>query len=284
MGHESNSTQIVYVDDRSFAAPTVQKLRNVWTSWQEHTAALGFKENISKTQAFARSAKGRRALLAHPDFAPYVTDDFTVLGVSFRPGNTRPSDKEKSKFQKAEAAAKRARMAPVVAFKRQFMATTAAASKAIYGSQALWSLASAGCLDMGWTLSLCVVKLQSWLLLDLLETLKESWQIGPAKAVWVVELDVSWNLLVLLSCLPSSGNILSCFRILLFQLKVSTLGQAMNYVMTLEKRGDGAFGIIWPRGPLVVTLLWSVICSFLANDLRLFRRNAANQSQLTFRQ
>lgn len=128
-----NSTQIVYVDDRSFAAPTVQMLRNVWTSWQEHTAALGFKENISKTQAFARSAKGRRALLAHPDFAPYVTDDFTVLGVSFRPGNTRPSDKEKSKFQKAEAAAKRARVAPVVAFKRQFMATTAAASKAIYG-------------------------------------------------------------------------------------------------------------------------------------------------------
>eukprot|EP00434_Breviolum_minutum_P030506 symbB.v1.2.026978.t1/scaffold2687.1/size73039/8 len=79
-----NSTQIVYVDDRSFAAPTVQMLRNVWASWQEHTAALGFKENISKTQAFARSAKRRRALLAHPDFAPYATDDFTVLGVSFR--------------------------------------------------------------------------------------------------------------------------------------------------------------------------------------------------------
>ena len=56
----------------------------------------------------------------------------TALGVCFCPGNTKPSDKQKARFESGEATALRARCAPVVAYLRQFMATTAATAKAVF--------------------------------------------------------------------------------------------------------------------------------------------------------
>ena len=126
-----SATQVVYVDDRSFACPTVNMLRDLWAQWRNHSVQLGLKENRSKTQVYARTAKARRQLETDPDFAEFAKDQLTALGVCFCPGNTKPSDKQKARF--AEVTALRARCAPVVAYLRQFMATTAATAKAVFG-------------------------------------------------------------------------------------------------------------------------------------------------------
>ena len=128
-----SATQVVYVDDRSFACPTVNMLRDLWAQWRNHSVQLGLKENRSKTQVYARTAKARRQLETDPDFAEFAKDQLTALGVCFCPGNTKPSDKQKARFDSAEVTALRARCAPVVAYLRQFMATTAATAKAVFG-------------------------------------------------------------------------------------------------------------------------------------------------------
>jgi len=57
-----SAIQVVYVDDRSFACPTVHMLRHMWARWRNHSVQLGLKKNMSKTQVYARTLKARRQL------------------------------------------------------------------------------------------------------------------------------------------------------------------------------------------------------------------------------
>ena len=88
---------------------------------------------MAKTQIYAKSVKARRMLAADPIFADFTKDHLTALGVCFCPGNSKPSEKQLARFESAEVTALRARCAPVVAYLRQFMVTTAATTKAVFG-------------------------------------------------------------------------------------------------------------------------------------------------------
>ena len=68
------ATQVVYVDDRSFATPTPEGLRSLWQGWKEHSMFLGLKESRAKTQVFGRTARQRQALADNPDLQPHVQE------------------------------------------------------------------------------------------------------------------------------------------------------------------------------------------------------------------
>ena len=61
---EPRAEQVVYADDRSFAASTaegVARIANLWSAWAER---LGLLENSTKAQFFHANVAGRRKLVA----------------------------------------------------------------------------------------------------------------------------------------------------------------------------------------------------------------------------
>ena len=55
---------MLYVDDRSWAAPTARQCAQIGRQWREWSAIPGLKENETKDQYHHRTARGRRQLLA----------------------------------------------------------------------------------------------------------------------------------------------------------------------------------------------------------------------------
>ena len=92
------------------------------------------KLNVRWTKCVVQSGLPRLATeRADPALAPHVTNCLEVLGVSFTKGNTRPTEKQCSRLDKAKDAARRVRAAPFAGAVRHFYAQCTVASKATYG-------------------------------------------------------------------------------------------------------------------------------------------------------
>ncbi len=63
-----DTTNVVFMADRTFASPTVEQCVQVWDLWKYHIQAIGMQDNITKTQfTFAcRNKKQRDKRQRHP--------------------------------------------------------------------------------------------------------------------------------------------------------------------------------------------------------------------------
>ena len=128
------SAHVVYVDDRTFTAPTVEECVGIWGKWQWHVKALGMKDNLGKTQFTCRKKKGQDELKQNPTTSPFFKECLVALGVCFTAsGRAPPQEKEVQRFRKAHVAADRAAMAPHIAAVRQFFVNSTVVCKATYG-------------------------------------------------------------------------------------------------------------------------------------------------------
>ena len=116
-------TQVLYLDDRSFATTEVNDLFQTWAQWRRHAAQLGMSENLRKTQFFCKNQTKQNSMLQHLDMSPHVTDCLEVLGICFTRGNTEPTPKESGRVARAVDAAHKLRAAPFKGAVRHFFCT-----------------------------------------------------------------------------------------------------------------------------------------------------------------
>ena len=94
---EPRAEQVVYADDRSFAASTAEEVArtaNLWSTWAER---LGLLENSTKAQFFHANVDGRRKLVAQGLRPQSVGDKIRILGYSFQGACARTADNHETK-------------------------------------------------------------------------------------------------------------------------------------------------------------------------------------------
>ena len=131
-------TQLIYVDDRSWAASNPSECETVWNFWKRESTKLGFKENIAKAQFFHVTGSGRRRL-RNTSCEAQVNHEFTVLGVTLRgkPG-CKMSAKEKKRMEAAHVVAARSKALPLQLRSKAFLISCTSAAVASWG----WLLSS----------------------------------------------------------------------------------------------------------------------------------------------
>ena len=131
-------SQLIYVDDRSWAAGNPSECEAVWNFWKRESTKLGFKENIAKAQFFHVTGSGRRRL-RNTSCELQVSHEFTVLGVTLRgkPG-FKMSAKEKKRMEAAQFVAARSKALPLKLRTKAFLISCTSAAVASWG----WLLSS----------------------------------------------------------------------------------------------------------------------------------------------
>ena len=81
----------VFMDDRSFSAEPLETGKSIWEAWKNHSACLGLRENLAKTQIFSRTQDGQFQIRSDPETAPWAKDALVALGVSFTPLGCKPT-------------------------------------------------------------------------------------------------------------------------------------------------------------------------------------------------
>ena len=76
---------MLYVDDRSWAAPAARQCAQIGRQWREWSAILGLKENETKDQYHHRTVRGRRQLLAVGVEGDKITPWPKILGITLVP-------------------------------------------------------------------------------------------------------------------------------------------------------------------------------------------------------
>ena len=79
------------MDDRSFSAEPLETGKSIWEAWKNHSACLGLRENLAKTQIFSRTQDGQFQIRSDPETAPWAKDALVALGVSFTPLGCKPT-------------------------------------------------------------------------------------------------------------------------------------------------------------------------------------------------
>ena len=88
----SDTVQIVYADDRSFACDSARELKRVKTLWQQWAQILGLKENEDKAQYYHLQTKGRRKLVSVGLDPTKIRGSIKVLGYVFSGVLARKAD------------------------------------------------------------------------------------------------------------------------------------------------------------------------------------------------
>ena len=88
----SDTVQIVYADDRSFACDSAHELKRVKTLWQQWAQILGLKENEDKAQYYHLQTKGRRKLVSVGLDPTKIRGSIKVLGYVFSGVLARKAD------------------------------------------------------------------------------------------------------------------------------------------------------------------------------------------------
>ena len=127
-------TQRNFVDDRSWAAPSVQEALAVGDIWDRWTHLLGLINNESKAQYYHATPAGRRNLLSHNVPAANVTDQICILGHVFRPSQQRSLNaKEQDRINSSLALLRRAACLPLSIFAKRLVMATGPLSKVQFG-------------------------------------------------------------------------------------------------------------------------------------------------------
>jgi hypothetical protein len=121
----------VFMDDRSWGSPGIPDLLQVLAWWRQHSHFLGLRENFDKNQFTHRDVKVREDMKTYDALRESTLDHLQALGAVLGKGDLLAS--EVARLQKAAVACAKVRLAPVTAGRRHFVATMAAASKAVYG-------------------------------------------------------------------------------------------------------------------------------------------------------
>ncbi|CAK0828725.1 unnamed protein product, partial [Prorocentrum cordatum] len=104
----------LFVDDRTWTAPTLTEHFRAAEVWREWTSVLGVKESEGKQQWAAAAPSKRRQLLQHGVPADRVHDKLKALGMRFTGGPKRAEvDREKKRVEKALQQARRAKLLPL---------------------------------------------------------------------------------------------------------------------------------------------------------------------------
>lgn len=127
------SKHCVYMDDRSWTSPSAQgvyDIQQAWNRWSEH---IGLKENQTKTQCAALTARGRTQLT--PLFnESHIKEHVEILGVCSSGRNRRKAtSKEKDRQSAAQTLIRRAALLPVSRAAKHTTIRTCATSRATYG-------------------------------------------------------------------------------------------------------------------------------------------------------
>lgn len=126
-----SATHVVFVDDRSWAAPALTAFCGVLRLWKEHSLMLGLRENDRKAQFTHKRAAQRRDMRQHQEIAGAVKDHLVALGAVL--GFGKPVDVEEQRIDKAKACAAKVASAPTGPRAKVFVASCAASTKAAYG-------------------------------------------------------------------------------------------------------------------------------------------------------
>ena len=125
---------MLYVDDRSWAAPTARQCALIGRQWREWSAILGLKENETKDQYHHRTVRGRRQLLAVGVEGDKITPWPKILGITLVPAVGRKTrGTESDRLNAAAWVLKRVRCLPVPFATRVRVAGVSGVSKAAFG-------------------------------------------------------------------------------------------------------------------------------------------------------
>ena len=122
--------QILYADDRSFAAPSAQRVVQVTQLWAQWAAKMGLKENEGKAQFWHQSARGQHSL------APKTKskNDMKILGCHFViKQNRQINDGEKRRLSESQKNLLRTRALPGSISRRSRLAQMTMCPKAGWG-------------------------------------------------------------------------------------------------------------------------------------------------------
>ncbi|CAE7863859.1 Cacna1c, partial [Symbiodinium necroappetens] len=129
-----NAAWMLYVDDRSWAAPNARQCVQIGCQWREWSDTLGLKENESKDQYHHCTVRGRRQLLAAGVPGDRVTPWPKILGVTLVPASRRKTlGTESDRLQAAAWVLKRVLCLPVPFARRVRFAGVCGVSKAAFG-------------------------------------------------------------------------------------------------------------------------------------------------------
>ena len=131
---------MLYVDDRSWVAPTARMCVEIGGEWHNWSNFLGLRENPCKDQFHHRTVKGRRALLAAGVSAERISPWPKILGVHLVPATRRKSKGAECQRLAAAAAAAaaawtllRVQCLPVALSVKVLVASMSGVSKAAFG-------------------------------------------------------------------------------------------------------------------------------------------------------
>ena len=123
-----------FVDDRSWAAPTVTEALDVFSIWESWSALLGLQENKDKAQFYHAQAAGRRTLCRHEIPAANVTDQICILGHIFRPLQQKSLNaKEKERVSSTMALIRGAACLPLPMCHKRLVISVGPLSKVQFG-------------------------------------------------------------------------------------------------------------------------------------------------------
>eukprot|EP00438_Fugacium_kawagutii_P001524 Skav207802 [mRNA] locus=scaffold381:23573:27208:+ [translate_table: standard] len=106
-------TQVLYADDRTLAAPSVDTLLESIRIWHRWGTRLGLADNVEKTQFYHPTKKGRADLAAADIPDKQIVDDLKVLGFCFQGVQARQATAtENTRLQKAQVQALRVACLP----------------------------------------------------------------------------------------------------------------------------------------------------------------------------
>ena len=121
-----NLTMRTFVDDRCFAADSLQQAMQVKEEWKEWADVLGLRENHAKATHYHRRRKDRVSFLSAGVPPDRVTAQPKVLGVQLQALQRKISEDERKRLESVRKCIRRARFLPVAwRFKKHFIASQA---------------------------------------------------------------------------------------------------------------------------------------------------------------
>jgi len=125
----------IYMDDRTWVDRTAVGLVSGVHSWKEWSESVGLKENPTKIQMIAKSAKLKTELLeVAGDLREFVKDDAEILGlVTAGTRGRKTQEKEKKRLDAAKASLARLRVLPVSRAKKLSYCRIFGVSQGTYG-------------------------------------------------------------------------------------------------------------------------------------------------------
>ena len=123
-----------FVDDRSWAADTVQEARDVETIWKSWSSILQLQENNAKSQYFHARESGRQNFIDSGVNASQVSHDIVILGYAFRGFRQRKLTRnEDDRVNKSVALIRKATYLPVLYSMKKRIIAAAPLAKVEFG-------------------------------------------------------------------------------------------------------------------------------------------------------